>query len=86
MNRILTTQEITIENCLRIIHETPNMEGLNLSKLVSTKQQYLWQNYSETDFDVRKKYTEKSNKLSIVAIDFGIKKILNRQLLMDVKF
>ena len=34
---------------------------------------------SETDFDVRKKYSEKNNKFKIVAIDFGIKKsILNR--------
>ena len=34
---------------------------------------------TETDFDVRKRYSDKLNKLKIVAIDFGIKKsILNR--------
>ena len=54
------------------------MEGLNLSKEVSTKKQYLWRNTTTTDFDV-KNYSEKSRKLKIVAIDFGIKKsILNR--------
>ena len=79
MNGVLTSEDINLESCLEIIDETPKMEGLNLSKEVSTKQQYLWQNPSETDFDVRKKYSEKTNKLKIVAIDFGIKKsILNR--------
>ena len=43
MNGVLTSEERTVESCLKIINETPKMEGLNLAK-VSTKQQYLWQN------------------------------------------
>ena len=79
MNGVLTSEDNTVENCLKIISDTPKMEGLNLSKVVSTKQQYVWRNPSETDFDIRKIYREKANKLKIVAIDFGIKKsILNR--------
>jgi carbamoyl-phosphate synthase small subunit len=79
MNGLLTSEDKTVESCLKIIHETPKMEGLNLSKEVSTEQQYLWQKTTETDFDVRKKIYEKINNLKIVAIDFGIKKsILNR--------
>ena len=79
MNGVLTSEERTVESCLKIINETPKMEGLNLSKEVSTKQQYLWQNPTKTDFDVRKRYFEKPKKLKVVAIDFGIKKsILNR--------
>ena len=79
MNGVLTSENITIENCLKILNDTPRMEGLNLSKEVSTKQQYLWQNFSEIDFDVRNRYPQNSKKLKIVAIDFGIKKsILNR--------
>ena len=79
MNGVLTSEDKTVESCLKIISDTPKMEGLNLSKVVSTKQQYLWQNSTGTDFDVRKRYSEKTNKLKIVAIDFGIKKsILNR--------
>ncbi len=79
MNGILTSEDKTVENCLKKISEIPKMEGLNLSKEVSTKQQYLWQKPSETDFDIRKRYLEKSKKLKIIAIDFGIKKsILNR--------
>ena len=79
MNGLITSEDKTVEYCLKIIKGTPKMEGLNLSKKVTSKKQYLWQKHSETDFDVRKKYPEKPNKFKIVAIDFGIKKsILNR--------
>ena len=79
MNGIITSEKNTFESCLKIISNVPNMSGLNLSKEVSTKQDYLWQETSETDFDVREKLFNKENKLKIVAIDFGIKKsILNR--------
>ena len=79
MNGLLTSEDKNVETCLKLIHQTPMMEGLNLSKEVSTKEQYLWQKHSETDFDVRKCNSEKTNKLKIIAIDFGIKKsILNR--------
>jgi carbamoyl-phosphate synthase small subunit len=79
MNGLITSYDKTVEGCLDKINVTPKMEGLNLSELVSTKQQYLWKNHTETDFDVRKRYQEKPNKFKIVAIDFGIKKsILNR--------
>jgi len=79
MNGLLTSEDISVEKSLIKIQETPKMEGLNLSKEVSTKQKYLWQKPTETDFDVRKRYSENPYKLKIVAIDFGIKKsILNR--------
>ena len=79
MNAVLSSDSKTEESCLKIIHETPKMEGLNLSKEVSTKRKYLWKEHSETNFDVRKIYSKRPNKLKIIAIDFGIKKsILNR--------
>jgi len=79
MNGVLTSEDITLESCLKLAHETPKMEGLNLSKLVTTKQKFLWQNPTDTEFDVRKRYFEKQIKLKVIAIDFGIKKsILNR--------
>ena len=79
MNGVLTSEDKSVESCLKIIHQTPKMEGLNLSQIVSTKKPYLWRNVSETVFDVRKRDSESAHKLKIVAIDFGIKKsILNR--------
>ncbi len=79
MNGVITSENKTVESCLKIAKETPVMEGLNLSKEVSTRQQYLWKNTTKTNFDIRKIFSEKPNKLKVVAIDFGIKKsILNR--------
>jgi len=79
MNGVITSEDKTLESCLKIINDMPNMEGLNLSKVVSTKQQYLWKSHTQTIFDLRKRYAESSKKLKIVAIDFGIKNsILNR--------
>ena len=79
MNGVLTSEDINTECCLKIISETPKMEGLNLSKIVSTKQKYLWRNPSETEFDVRQELSDTPKKLKVIAIDFGVKKsILNR--------
>ena len=79
MNGIITSEDKNTETCLKLISETPKMEGLNLTKAVSTENNYLWQSVTKTNFDVRKESLYNSNKLKIVAIDFGIKKsILNR--------
>ena len=79
MNGLITSEKIDLDTCLEIISNAPDMRGLNLSKKVSTKTNYLWEETTKTDFDVRKKLFHNINKLKIVAIDFGIKKsILNR--------
>ena len=79
MNGLITSEKTDLDTCLEIISNAPDMRGLNLSKKVSTKTNYLWEETTKTDFDVRKKLSHNINKLKIVAIDFGIKKsILNR--------
>ncbi len=80
MNGIITTEKNDFDSCLEIISNTPNMQGLNLAKDVSTKKNYIFKETTMTDFDVReKKIHNNINKYKIVAIDFGIKKsILNR--------
>ena len=79
MNGLITSEKTDLDTCLEIISNAPDMRGLNLAKKVSTKTNYLWEETTKTDFDVRKKLFHNINKLKIVAIDFGIKKsILNR--------
>ena len=79
MNGLITSESNDLDSCLKLISNAPNMKGLNLSKEVSTKNNYLWKETSETDFDRREKFLNNKIKLKIVAIDFGIKKsILNR--------
>ena len=68
MNGVITSLDKTDESCLKIINDMPNMEGLNLSKVVSTKKEYLWNSHTQTIFDLRKRYDEYSKKLKIVAI------------------
>jgi len=83
MNGVITSLDKTDDSCLKLIHDTPKMEGLNLSKVVSTKQQYLWRNPTQTTFDLRKRYEEPSKKLKIVAIDFGIKNSILKNYKID---
>lgn len=79
MNGVITTEKNDFDSCLEIISNTPNMQGLNLAKEVSTKENYISKEATMTDFDVRKRPHNNINKFKIVAIDFGIKKsILNR--------
>ncbi len=79
MNGLITSEDRDIKSCLKVISDTPKMEGLNLSKEVSTKKNYIWKTTTKTNFDIRKKNSNHLNKLKIIAIDFGIKEsILNR--------
>ena len=79
MNGLITSEKNDLESCLKLISNAPDMKGLNLSKEVSTKNNYLWKETTQTDFDRREGFFKNENKLKIVAIDFGIKKsILNR--------
>ena len=79
MNGLITSEKNDLETCLKIISNAPNMKGLNLAKEVTTKDKYLWNENTMTDFDVRKTLNDNVNIFKIVAIDFGIKKsILNR--------
>ncbi|CAE19410.1 carbamoyl-phosphate synthase small chain [Prochlorococcus marinus subsp. pastoris str. CCMP1986] len=79
MNGVITSEKNDLDSCLEIISNTPNMQGLNLAKDVSTKKNYIFKATTMTDFDVREKIHKNINKFRVVAIDFGIKKsILNR--------
>ena len=79
MNGLITSENISIENCINLISSVPQMNGLNLANEVSTKEIYSWKETTLTKFDVRKTNSNQFKKLKIVAIDFGIKQsILNR--------
>ena len=78
MNGIITTDELTFDECMNLIDKSPKMSGLDLSEKVSTKKRYIWSETSKPNFDIRLQKSI-SKKLKVVAIDFGIKKsILQR--------
>ena len=77
MNGIITTEKLSFNECKKILHKSPKMAGLNLAKEVTTDKSYIWNEKSQTDFDIRDR--RKIKTLKVVAIDFGIKKsILHR--------
>ena len=72
MNGLITSENISIENCINLISSVPQMNGLKLANEVSTKEIYLWKETTLTKFDVRKTNSNQFKKLKIVAIDFGL--------------
>ncbi len=78
MNGIITTEEVTFDECMELLDKSPKMAGLNLAAKVSTDERYIWRETSKPNFDIRRQNLI-SKKLKVVAIDFGIKKsILQR--------
>ena len=53
MNGLITSECNDLDSCLNLISNAPEMKGLNLSKEVSTKNNYLWKDTTKTDFDIR---------------------------------
>ncbi len=79
MNGLITSENNDLDSCIKLISNAPEMKGLNLSKKVSTKNNYLCKDTTKTDFDIRERLSNNKNKFKVIAIDFGIKKsILNR--------
>ena len=78
MNGLITNENISTDKCLEILKKSPNMKGLNLSKQVTTKNEYLWEKSFSSEFRASENISS-SKKLRVVVIDFGIKKsILDR--------
>lgn len=61
MNGIISTVDFDTESLKNKLSSAPNMEGLNLAKVVSTDKEYKW----------NKENTEK--KYNVVVLDFGVK-------------
>ena len=54
MNGVLTSEDISVESCLKITNETPKMEGVEFIKSRFNKAKIFMEKLFETDFDVRK--------------------------------
>ncbi|MGL5834945.1 MAG: glutamine-hydrolyzing carbamoyl-phosphate synthase small subunit [Waterburya sp.] len=79
INGAVSTEILDPEKLLDLIQQAPNMTGLNLVKEVSTDQIYEWSESTEAEWE----FTPQSNPdhgLTVVAIDFGIKRNILRRL------
>jgi carbamoyl-phosphate synthase small subunit len=75
MNGGISTEILDSEQLLRQVQTTPNMVGLNLVKEVTTKEAYEWTTPTDANWEFNPRANQsKEDLLTVVAIDFGIKK------------
>jgi carbamoyl-phosphate synthase small subunit len=70
--------EVDEARALELAKEFPGLKGMDLAKVVCTKEQYQW---NQTSWDLVEGYGErKESKFKVVAYDYGVKKNILRML------
>jgi carbamoyl-phosphate synthase small subunit len=81
MNGGISTEILEPEELLRQVQVTPSMAGLNLVKEVTTPAVYEWTTPTDTHWEFNPRASQfQQEQLTVVAIDFGIKKNILRRL------
>ncbi|EDX83725.1 carbamoyl-phosphate synthase, small subunit [Synechococcus sp. PCC 7335] len=87
MNGILSSEILDPDELLRQLQTLPSMEGLNLVKEVTTDKVYEWKEITEENWAFTASDTDLVNSqgvdqppLTVVAIDFGIKRNILKRL------
>lgn len=82
MNGAISTEILDPADLLMKVQEAPSMAGLNLVKEVSTKKVYEWSDPTSPIWEFRPTIDTPAsdNPLTVVAIDFGIKRNILRRL------
>ena len=78
VNGGVSTEILDPDRLLNLVQQAPNMAGLNLVKEVTTKSTYQWS--QETENEWKFAGNDRENALTVVAIDFGIKRNILRRL------
>ena len=79
INGGISTEILDPEGLLNLIRQAPDMIGLNLVKEVTTPEVYQWSEETDTNWEFASAMN-KNNSLTVVAIDFGIKRNILRRL------
>jgi len=82
MNGAISTEILDPEELLARVKAAPNMEGLNLVEKVTTKEVYQWSQPTDShwEFDLVEFDRNDAKPLTVVAIDFGIKRNILKRL------
>lgn len=81
MNGGISTEILDLKELLRLVQAAPSMAGLNLVKEVTTKDVYEWSVPTDSHWEFRPVENGTDAKtLTVVAIDFGIKRNILRRL------
>ena len=79
INGGISTEVLDPERLLGIVQKAPDMAGLNLVKNVTTDKTYEWSEETETEWEFSPS-ANTDNPLTVVAIDFGVKRNILRRL------
>ena len=81
MNGGISTEILDPAKLLKQVQAAPSMAGLNLVKEVTTKEIYEWSDATDTHWEFRPAIDDSDREpLTVVAIDFGIKRNILRRL------
>ncbi len=82
MNGGISTEILDPEELLAQVKEAPNMAGLNLVEKVTTREVYEWSEPTDTHWEFPSVSNKSNNDevLTVVAIDFGIKRNILKRL------
>jgi carbamoyl-phosphate synthase small subunit len=80
MNGGISTEILDPQSLLSQVKAAPSMQGLNLAKVVTTTAIYEWQEPTLTAWEFMEALPEIADPLTVVAIDFGIKRNILRRL------
>lgn len=79
INGAVSSEILNPERLLNIVQQAPDMAGLNLVKEVTTSQAYQWSEETTPEWEFATAASA-DNSLTVVAIDFGIKRNILRRL------
>ena len=80
MNGAISSEILDADRLRQQLKLLPSMEGLNLVKEVSTPTVYEWTEATDTTWEYAPKPQQTADSLTVVAIDFGIKRNILRRL------
>ena len=80
INGGISTEILDPERLLNIVKQAPDMSGLNLVKDVTTDETYQWSEGTETEWEFAPENSNNQDSLTVVAIDFGVKRNILRRL------
>lgn len=79
INGGISTEILDPEKLLDLVQQAPDMTGLNLVKEITTKEVYEWSEETESPWEFAAGI-DQGESLTVVAIDFGIKRNILRRL------
>ena len=79
INGGVSTEILDPDRLLNLVQQAPDMTGLNLVKDVTTSETYQWSESTDQEWEFSSGASQ-DNSLTVVAIDFGVKRNILRRL------